>query len=68
MHVSADDEDGGEWWGLMVGPEIILHVILELLVVVLPHADVDDQEVGAVYLFKILGHIVDGITVSLLEA
>lgn len=66
MHILTDDEDCGEGRGLVIRPEIIFYLVLELIVVVIPHTDIDHEEIASVSFLKILCHVVNRIPVGLL--
>ena len=67
IHLFTEFKHGGDGWGLMVGPEELHNLVVELLVVVFAIAGVDDKVVGlAVLEFHEAGDVVDGVAVGFL--
>lgn len=58
-YVVADVEESRQGRRLMIGPEIVLHQVAKQVVVVLAHADVDDQTFALMHLLEILRDVVD---------
>ena len=51
----------------MVGPLVVPDLVVEVLVVVGPAADVDDHVVVGVGVVEVAGHVLDGVPVGLLD-
>lgn len=67
-NVLTDDKKSGQRRGLMVWPEIVFNFIIEKLVIILTHADINDQEVTIMDFLEVLRNIVNRVPVSLLKA
>lgn len=66
-HVEGHRDQGGERGGLVVGPLVVPHLVLEDGVVVGAGADVDDQVVAGVSLLQVAGHVLDRVSVGLFQ-
>lgn len=53
---------------LMILPLVLLHFLIKYFVIVLPVTHVDDQVMPIMFLLQIFHHIIDWISVSLLQA
>lgn len=66
-HLLANFKEDVQCRAVMVFPGIVDHFIVELLIVILPIAEVEDQIVVFVLRFKELGYVFDSVSVRLLE-
>lgn len=66
--VTANFKQNIECWSLMVLPKVVIDLFLEYFVVIFAIAHVYYEVVGQMPLLQILGHIIDGVAVGLLEA
>lgn len=67
VHLLAYFEEHVQSWTVVVFPRVVYHFVVELLIVVLSVAEVENEIVIFVLGFQKLGHVFDSVAVRLLE-